>query len=190
MRLILEFVSGPSPLPKIWLVPGQSATVGRTADADYAADSDRFMSSLHFRIECRDTSCWIRDLGSTNGTFLNNEQVVESALRSGDHLRAGQTVFSIHVEGAEHLTTGSVPLSRSVVLELASAVAPVDAPVLPATPAVPPPSVPSPAAAELAAVAAPLRPPPSPLESVAASAAPGDLAPAPRGDWPVTQTVP
>ena len=39
----------------------------------------------------------MRDLGSRNGTFLNDERVEESALRSDDRIRVGDHVFTFLV---------------------------------------------------------------------------------------------
>ncbi|GAB4290976.1 MAG: hypothetical protein Kow0096_04780 [Thiohalomonadaceae bacterium] len=43
----------------------------------------------------------IRDLGSTNGTFVNHKQVSEQALNDGDVIRLGQTFlrFALHERG-------------------------------------------------------------------------------------------
>lgn len=44
----------------------------------------------------------IRDLGSTNGTFINHKQIGEQALNDGDVIRVGQTFlrFALHEKGA------------------------------------------------------------------------------------------
>jgi diguanylate cyclase (GGDEF)-like protein len=40
------------------------------------------------------TGCWrVIDLGSTNGTFVNDQPVAEAELNNGDMLRIGQTIF-------------------------------------------------------------------------------------------------
>ena len=41
----------------------------------------------------------LRDLGSTNGTYLNGEQVGSEELRRGDRITLGRTHIGVHVEG-------------------------------------------------------------------------------------------
>jgi len=37
----------------------------------------------------------IQDLGSTNGTFVNNHRVTDGPLKPGDHIRIGLTCFQL-----------------------------------------------------------------------------------------------
>ena len=70
-------------------------TVGRAAGCHIALD-DRFVSQLHARMFRRDDQCFIEDLGSTNGTFLNDDKVTSPALLSkGDHVRIGNIVMEL-----------------------------------------------------------------------------------------------
>ncbi|GAA4884800.1 FhaA domain-containing protein [Serinicoccus chungangensis] len=41
----------------------------------------------------------LRDLNSTNGTYLNGEQVGSEELRSGDRITLGRTHITVHLEG-------------------------------------------------------------------------------------------
>jgi hypothetical protein len=70
-------------------------TVGRAAGCHIALD-DRFVSQLHARMFRRDDQCFIEDLGSTNGTFLNDVKVTSPALLSkNDHVRIGNVVMEM-----------------------------------------------------------------------------------------------
>jgi pSer/pThr/pTyr-binding forkhead associated (FHA) protein len=70
-------------------------TVGRAAGCHIALD-DRFVSQLHARMFRRDDQCFIEDLGSTNGTFLNDDKVTSPALLTkGDHVRIGNIVMEL-----------------------------------------------------------------------------------------------
>ena len=74
--------------------------VGRTEWADHSFPQDGRMSSVHFALEADGTGCYVRDLGSTNGTSLNGQRVTDRVpLRQGDEICAGQTRFVVHVEG-------------------------------------------------------------------------------------------
>ena len=57
---------------------------------------DTFVSQVHARIFIRGNDPYVEDLGSTNGTLLNGESVVEPIrLRTGDRVQFGQTVMEL-----------------------------------------------------------------------------------------------
>jgi pSer/pThr/pTyr-binding forkhead associated (FHA) protein len=60
---------------------------------------DPFASSRHARIYEQGNAVVIEDLGSTNGTYLN-EELLESPrpLHPGDHVRIGESEFSFEVD--------------------------------------------------------------------------------------------
>jgi hypothetical protein len=98
MLLILEAVSGPVAGRRIEVSAGTTLRVGRTSRSDYAIREDSYLSGQHFAIECSGTQCVVRDLGSSNGTFLNGDRIVETAVKEGDSLAAGGTLFAVHIE--------------------------------------------------------------------------------------------
>ena len=51
-------------------------------------------------IEINPPRCDLRDLGSTNGTFVNERRVDRVRLNSGDRIAAGQSIFQVRVEGS------------------------------------------------------------------------------------------
>ena len=62
----------------------------------HIALDDRFVSQLHAWMFRRDDQCFIEDLGSTNGTFLNDDKVTSPALLTkGDHVRIGNVVMEL-----------------------------------------------------------------------------------------------
>ena len=70
-------------------------TVGRAAGCHIALE-DRFVSQLHARMFRRDDQLFVEDLGSTNGTFLNEAKVTSPALLApGDHVRFGNVVMEL-----------------------------------------------------------------------------------------------
>ncbi|AMV35005.1 Sporulation kinase A [Pirellula sp. SH-Sr6A] len=55
--------------------------------------SDSETSRNHAVIEFREGQYWIRDLGSSNGTFINDQRVSESKLTSGDRIQIGKQML-------------------------------------------------------------------------------------------------
>jgi pSer/pThr/pTyr-binding forkhead associated (FHA) protein len=67
-------------------------TIGRAHDNDLAIDADEFASVHHAKIEPRRDGIWLRDLDSTNGTFVNGVKVTQPRkLSPGDVIRIGET---------------------------------------------------------------------------------------------------
>lgn len=71
-------------------------TLGRSAACSISLDYDAFASSVHARVFQHDGELWLEDLGSTNGTFLNDERLKAPVrLRRGDHVKVGGTVLEV-----------------------------------------------------------------------------------------------
>lgn len=68
-----------------------TATIGRTSENTIALDGDPHVSRFHAIIRCQNGAEYqIIDLGSRNGTFVNNQQVVlPITLRDGSRIRVG-----------------------------------------------------------------------------------------------------
>ncbi len=69
----------------------QNVTKVGKRDTNDLVLSDKTVSRLHFEIEYTSDSYLLRDLGSTNGTFLNGSRVKEAYLAPGDLIKAGNT---------------------------------------------------------------------------------------------------
>lgn len=68
---------------------GDSVSVGRVPDNDIQLDD--FTVSRQHAVLVRENQDWIlRDLGSLNGTYVNNERVDECIVRHGDALQIGR----------------------------------------------------------------------------------------------------
>ena len=86
----LRFVSGPMANQEVF-VTGLRATLGR-GEHNSIMVADASMSRHHFEIvKNPDESYTLRDLGSSNGTLLNNHPVREAALFHGDRIEAGKS---------------------------------------------------------------------------------------------------
>jgi pSer/pThr/pTyr-binding forkhead associated (FHA) protein len=69
--------------------------IGR-ADACQVRLEDTYISSFHARIFRRDDGWYVEDLGSTNGTYLNQRRVTSPAeLRAGDILKVGKMTLEL-----------------------------------------------------------------------------------------------
>lgn len=75
---------------------GDELTVGRAPSCGVSLPDDTFVSQIHARLFRRDQDLWIEDLGSTNGTFLNDRKVSAPAvMHRGDRLKVGKTVLEV-----------------------------------------------------------------------------------------------
>ena len=92
----LTFESGPF-AGRIVALPNQVVSVGRAPDNDVVV-SDPATSGRHGRIEVRSGAFWISDLGSTNGTLVNGEPVIERQLSHGDLIAIGQNTIRFTLE--------------------------------------------------------------------------------------------
>ena len=102
-------------------------TIGTSVTSDVVIGADTRVSRLHAAVESLSGGWWIRDLDSTNGTFLNGARISGSRrLRSGDEIRIGETTLILRTDEADTgpVTEGATPLpriterERDVLLEL------------------------------------------------------------------------
>ncbi len=86
-------------------------TLGRSGEADITLRGDRGVSKLHARIETEASGYVIADLGSRNGTYVNDHPIggEPAPLLPGDRIRLGRSVFVF--EGGE--PEGTVPEERT-----------------------------------------------------------------------------
>jgi pSer/pThr/pTyr-binding forkhead associated (FHA) protein len=72
------------------LLAGGVRTIGRSTGADFIVDAP-LVSRVHCRLTVLpDGSLEVRDLESTNGTFINGRRVETARLKSGDRLGVGR----------------------------------------------------------------------------------------------------
>ena len=72
------------------ILPGAVRTIGRATGADFIVDAP-----LVSRVHCRLTALpegdlEVRDLASTNGTFINGQRIESGRLAPGDRLGVGR----------------------------------------------------------------------------------------------------
>jgi diguanylate cyclase (GGDEF)-like protein len=69
-------------------------SIGRGSDCDFRVN-DRSTSRRHCIAWAEGGRYWVRDLGSTNKTCVNDQFVAEAELKAGDYLTVGNTVFRL-----------------------------------------------------------------------------------------------
>lgn len=95
MICVLEVIEGPACGKRLWLKEKQSLEVGRVSTADFSIPSDSHMSRRHLMFESSPNGFRVRDVGSSNGTYVNNVRISAIELQTGDIVRAGSTVLSV-----------------------------------------------------------------------------------------------
>ena len=74
-------------------------TVGRSPGCSIATSYDVYSSTIHSRLFRSGNQLWVEDLGSTNGTYLNEELLdTPRPLHPGDHVRIGESEFVFEVD--------------------------------------------------------------------------------------------
>lgn len=72
--------------------------IGRSPEADIQIPvSD--VSRSHCEIVVSGKKVVIRDLGSSNGTFVNDRKIKETSLKAGDLIRVGPVQFTMQIDG-------------------------------------------------------------------------------------------
>jgi predicted component of type VI protein secretion system len=99
MSLVLQATTGPVAGTKIVVARGQVLRVGRTKWADRSLSGDASLADVHFAIDFRSQHVLVQDLSGDRGTLLNGEKVAEAQIHTGDRIEAGQTTFSVLVQG-------------------------------------------------------------------------------------------
>jgi pSer/pThr/pTyr-binding forkhead associated (FHA) protein len=76
------------PLPPLPLRPAEAVVIGRSRSCDLCLRSPD-ASRRHAEIALTASGWEVRDLDSTNGTFVNGERVTQHLLRPGDRIEIG-----------------------------------------------------------------------------------------------------
>lgn len=90
----LVSIYGPG-LGRRWTLDRDEVVVGRDAGCDVSIPIDT-VSRRHCRVRVRGEAVSVMDLGSTNGTAINDTTLaanLETALRSGDRVRVGSAIL-------------------------------------------------------------------------------------------------
>jgi diguanylate cyclase (GGDEF)-like protein len=90
---------------RIELSAGATLDAGRSLQTDLPLDDDA-VSRRHARVAWTNGAFFVADLGSTNGTYVNDQPVKEHRLIDGDQIKIGRSIFKFlsgsNVELAYH----------------------------------------------------------------------------------------
>jgi serine/threonine-protein kinase len=109
MRVTLRVLAGPYHGQEFVFDQHDTFLIGRSENAHLYLPEDRFFSRHHCLLEIAPPRCFLRDLGSTNGTYVNGQRVQESFLKSGDRIQGGQTVLEVDVQVAQRPSEAEAP---------------------------------------------------------------------------------
>ena len=80
-------------------VTGPTVSIGRGEDCGLRVPL-LSVSRRHCELTVTDQEIKVRDLGSSNGTYLNNDRISEEiVLKAGDRLAVGPVVFTVQIDG-------------------------------------------------------------------------------------------
>src|SRR6266446_6984341 len=104
MRVTLRVLEGPYTGREFTFDQHDTFLIGRSESAHLCLPEDRFFSRHHCLLEIAPPRCFLRDLGSTNGTFVNGQRVPEAFLTSGERVQGGETVLEVEVQSEQPVT--------------------------------------------------------------------------------------
>lgn len=90
--LVVIYSPDASNFGKRQVLGNETLRVGRERGNQIVLQSDS-VSRRHCRLDRRKSAWFIKDLGSTNGTYVNDELIEEYQLRRGDQIKIGDTIF-------------------------------------------------------------------------------------------------
>jgi len=106
---MLRTLTSEQPEQVFRILPGGVRTVGRATGADFIVDA-ALVSRVHCRLTALpDGELEVRDLDSTNGTFVNGERIERARLADGDRLQVGRLELVVSRE----LTRADEPVNPS-----------------------------------------------------------------------------
>jgi adenylate cyclase len=106
-QIIMTVLAGPEQ-GHTFKIARPNTTIGRSNTCEVVIN-DPLVSRQHCQILLGMGGINIRDLGSTNGTFLNGVRVTESPLRNQDVISIGGTRFRFSVEVSKEVSESRTP---------------------------------------------------------------------------------
>lgn len=102
MRVIMEIIDGPNAGTAFTFDKHAVVLVGRSDRCrPFSVGDDPKCSRVHLIMEANPPISRIRDLGSTNHTYVNGQKVIQASLSDGDTMLIGSTTFKVRIEETE-----------------------------------------------------------------------------------------
>ncbi len=103
VRVVVHRISGPKSDEDTnrFVVHSDGLVIGRALGSDWAIPEDSLLSRKHLRLTPTRAGCTLTDLGTTNGTNLNDEPVEPfraTELLTGDLIQCGRSCFRVEIE--------------------------------------------------------------------------------------------
>lgn len=76
----------------------EKTILGRRQDCQLRIPT-KDISRQHCVLQMQDKALVVKDLGSSNGTFINGKRIAEAELKAGDRLRVGPVTFVVQIDG-------------------------------------------------------------------------------------------
>jgi hypothetical protein len=92
---VFDVVKGPSKGQRFWLPQNNCLEIGREQGVDFRIFGDNRLSRRHLLLETVGIGCRARDLGSSNGTFVNGKRITVAELHSGDTIKIGDSSLRV-----------------------------------------------------------------------------------------------
>ncbi len=92
----------------------EKTTVGRVEDNTFQI-AEPSVSSHHCEVFVRGNDVIVKDLNSTNGTFINGEKITESPIKPGQILRLGQIEMRLETDAPP--AASKKPLDQTMVMQ-------------------------------------------------------------------------
>src|SRR5205823_12494767 len=88
-------------------------TIGRLEDNTFQI-AEPSVSSHHCEVLLRGSDVVVKDLNSTNGSFINGEKIIESVLKPGQLLRLGQIEMRLETDSTP---AAKKPVDQTMVMQ-------------------------------------------------------------------------
>lgn len=102
------------------ILPGRALVVGRAADCDLPIP-DPTISRHHAELEVSESGLRVRDLGSTNGTWVDGERVGAALVPPGARITFGKVDFDLFEDDPEDISeepSGESPLDATILRQV------------------------------------------------------------------------
>jgi pSer/pThr/pTyr-binding forkhead associated (FHA) protein len=93
----------------------EKTTVGRVSDNDFEIPESS-VSSHHAEVILRGNEVVVRDLNSTNGTFIGGERITEAVVKPGQIIRFGTVDLRLESPETAAATAAKKPLDQTRVI--------------------------------------------------------------------------